>query len=455
MPDSEPQAPRGVLARLVGNPLLRRVIRNSGYLFTGSTAAAAMSFAQGVLAARLVGVIGFGLLGTITQFSSVINRLTSFRMGDLVVSYVGEFSANHQDQHAAAVFKAAGSVEILSSLLAYGLVVVLAPLGARLFAHDPTTSGLFALYGLMVLANLMSESATGLLQIFDCFKLIGAITAGQSLITLLAIGAAFLMKGGLTAVVVAYLVGKSLSALAFTLAALVLARQTWGAGWWRVPLGILSNRRRELVRFAVSTNLTSTLTLITRDSEILWLGAFTSSLQVGYYKVALAFVNVLLIPVNPLISTTYREVAREVATKSWDNVRYLLRTGSLLAAGWTVPAGAGLVILGPWLISIYGHGFLPAYPTLLILLLGVTVVNIFYWNRSVLLPLGLPEYPTKVSLAGALLKILVILGLVPILGANGMAISLTGFFIFTAGVLIWKTQQELKRAAVRTVPQEI
>ena len=39
-------ARRAALTRLLANPLLRRVIRNSGYLFSGSTAAAAMSFSS-------------------------------------------------------------------------------------------------------------------------------------------------------------------------------------------------------------------------------------------------------------------------------------------------------------------------------------------------------------------------------------------------------------------------
>lgn len=411
-----------------------------------------MSMGQGVLAARLLGVEGAGYVGIITQFSSNINRLTSFRMGELVISYVGEFSANGRRRQAAAVFKAAMLAEISSSLLAFALVVSLSPLGARIFAHDPNLTGLFMFYGLSVLANLMYESGLGLLQFFDRFRMIAIISVSQSVLTLLLIVGAFLMSGGLDMVVFAYLVGKIVLALSVSVAALWQARAVWGPGWWRVPLSVLADRRSDLVRFAINTNLSGTLKLITRDSEMLWLGAFSTPVQVGYYKIAKAITNLVMMPVTPLITTTYREVAREVASGRWQNVRYLLRSGSILSATWTLPVSLGLVIFGQWVVAIYGREFLPAsYINLLILLTGVIVVNIFFWNRSVLLPLGMPEYPTKVLLVGAILKITGTILLVPRWGANGMAILLTGFFLFTTTVLIWKTLREISNAELAPV----
>lgn len=437
---------QSLLRRFLKNPLLQRVIRNAGYLFSAQTFSAAMSFGQGVLAARLLGVEGAGYIGLITQFSSNINRLTSFRMAELVVNFVGSFQANQKSRHAAAVFKAAALIELTSSLIAYALILALAPLGARIFAHNPELSGLFALYGLSVLANLVSESSTGLLQFFNRFRTLAFIMGAQALLTLLLILAAFLTQGGLTLVVVAYLVGKVVWALSVSTAGIWQARRAWGAGWWRTPLSLLLPRRRELIRFAVSRNINGTLKLLTRDSEALWLGAFASPLQVGYYKIAKAIMNVVIMPVDPLISTTYREVALEVANRRWNNVRYLLRSGSIISAVWTVPASIGLLLFGRYVVSIYGVEFLPtSFDSLVILLVGVLAVNIFYWNQSVLLPLGMPEYPTKVQSIGAVLKVVGTVLLVPMMGAVGMAVLLSGYFLFVSSVLVWRTYLELKR----------
>jgi O-antigen/teichoic acid export membrane protein len=447
MVEKLPTPVRQAVQRLAANPLLQRVIRNTGYLFSAKTGSAALSFAQSILSARLIGVVQLGLLGAVTQFAGLINRLMSFRMGDLVVSYVGEYTAQGKHREAAVVFRTAGLAEIATSALAYVLVLALSGLAAGILTPGQDVGGLFALYGLTVLANLMAESSNGLLQIFDRYRTIAVITVGQSVVTLALIGAAFATGGGLQAVVIAYLVGKCAWAVSISGAALWEARRQWGPGWWREPYALIAGRRSEMVRFALSTNITATLTLITRDSEMLWLNALASPLQAGYYKVALAFMNILLVPIDPLVSTTYREVAREVGGKRWENVRYLLRSGSLISALWTVPASLGLVFLGPWIIRLtYGPSFEPAFESLLLLIIGVAVVNVFYWNRNVLLPMGMPEYPTKVYLVGAVLRVGGILLLVPVYGAAGMAALLSAFFVGTAGTLVVKTLREISRA---------
>jgi O-antigen/teichoic acid export membrane protein len=267
---------------------------------------------------------------------------------------------------------------------------------------------------------------------------------------------AFLLESGLSGIVLAYLAGKVTWAVTISIAAIWQAGKEWGRDWWQASFSLITPRRKELIKFALNTNLSGTLTLITRDSEELWLGGFTTPLQVGYYKIAKAIMGIVLIPVNPLIGTTYREVAREVATRSWGNVKYLLRSGSLLSAAWTLPAVIGLILFGQWVVWMYNPEALPeSYITLLILLVGALVVNVFFWNRSVLLPLGLPDYPTKVLFIAALLKVAGTILLVPQFGAYGMAVLLSAFFVFSSLVLVWKTVREIQRVEALPAAQGV
>lgn len=428
------------IRRFLDNPLIQRLLRNASYLFSAQTISAGLSFAQGVLAARTLGIAGVGQLEAIVQFSSNINRLTSFRMGELVISYIGEFTEAGRKAEAAAVYKLAALSEFGSSLLAFAIVVLLAPWGARFFAHDPALADLCVVYGFSILANAIAESSTGLLQYFNRFKRLAGVTILQSVLTLGLITYAYFTSGALIHIVLAYLAGKIAWSTTVSIAALVEARRQWGGSWWQTSLGVLRGRFRELFKFAFNTNITGTITLMTRDSETLWLAGFTSSVQVGYYKIAKAIINILVIPVNPLISTTFRELAREAARKQWANVRYLLRTGSTIAALYTIPASVGIVVLGRFVVGLYGADFLPvSYYALLILLVGVVADNILYWNRTVLLPLGYPAFPTKVHTIGAVLKIVGTVLLVPQFGAIGMAVLLSVFMFATAIILLLRT----------------
>jgi len=438
--------PRRVFHRLFASPLVRRMIKNSGYLFSATGLSALIAMVQSILVARLLGVAGSGTLGVIIMFTSVVNRLLSFRMSELVIKYVGQFSEAGDDQRAAAVFKASALAELAASLVAFALVGLLSPLAARYFAKDPAISNWFTVYGLIVVANLISESATGLLQIYDRFRRMAVLTVLQSLLTLGITALVYAAGGGLAGVLLAYLAGKALGAVGLSAAALLEARRRWGPGWWRAPLGLLRPQARELARFAVSTNLSASLSLITKDSELLWISYFSGSVQTGYYRTALALVNPVQLPISPLPQATYPELSRQAARGGWAEVRQLLRQGSLLAGGYTLLASIGLLLLGYPLIRYgYGEEFLPAFPGLVILLAGFLVSNTFYWQRAALLAIGLPDFPTKVNLVLAVLKVAGLLLLAPRFGYLAGAALLSGSYILGVSVSVLKFRSELAR----------
>ncbi len=383
-PKSSKSRVHGAFNRLFENELVRRLVRNAGYLFGANGISAAIGMLQGILAARLLGVEQFGILGAITMFASVVNKFMSFRMGELVIKYVGHYTEADDRPRAAAVFKAAALAEMLASVVAYLIIVLLSTFAATYFAKDADLAGLFAFYGLIVLANLMAESSTGLLQIFDRFRPIAILNVGQSLMTLTVIVLVFINQGGLPGILTAYLVGKVFSALGITTVALVEATRHWGRGWWLEPLTLLRERSRELINFATSTYVSASLSIINKDSELLWVSFFRSPVEAGYYKLALALANLVQMPILPLPQATYPELSREVARRNWANVRYVLRQGSILAGSYSLAATMFLFFFGRTIIRIiYSPEFLPAYPALIILLSGFLIANTFYWNRIV------------------------------------------------------------------------
>ena len=428
-----------ILERLFENELFRRVIKNSGYLFSTTGISAAFSMLQGILAARLLGVEAFGILGAITTFTSFLNKFVSFRMGELVVKYVGHYSEAGDDVHAAAIFKLAAVVEMLASLVAFALVLLLAPFGARFLAKDAGTTNLFAIYGTIVLANLIAESSMGLLQIYDRFRSVAILQLLQSGVTLILIAIAYFTHGSLIHILLAYVAGKMVGAVGLTISAFVEAARKWGTAWWRAPLGLLRPKTRELTRFAVSTNISASLSLVTKDSEVLWVSLFRNPTETGYYKLALALANMVQMPVSPLPQATYPEISRQVARKHWGNVRYILRQGSRLAGGYTVVTSLFLVAFGRPLIAwLYKPEFLPAYPALLILLVGFLFANTFYWRRLVLLALDRADFPAKLNMVLASLKIIAILLLVPQYGYLASAALLAGFYLVGSLISVWK-----------------
>jgi O-antigen/teichoic acid export membrane protein len=428
------------------NELIRRVVKNTAYLFSATGISAVLSMLQGILVARMLGVTAFGVLGTIIMFTTVVNKFASFRMNELVVKYVGQYTESDEPEHAAAVYKVASLVEILASVFAFILVRLLASLAAIYLVKDPATANWFLVYSWIILANLITESSTGLLQIYNRFRFMAVLNVVQSLTTFSIILVVYITQGDVTGVLVAYLIGKVIGGVGLSSRALVEATRRWDWGWWRTPISLLRAKFRELTRFAVSTYISATLSLVTKDSELLWVSFLRGPTESGYYKLALALANLAQMPVAPMPQATYPELSREVARKHWSNVRYVLRQGSILAGSYTLLVSLVLVFLGPPIIRyVYAPEYLPAYPALLILLAGYFVANTFYWNRVALLAIGLPDFPAKVNLVLAVIKITGIFTLVPIYGYLASAALLAGSYIVGVSVSVIKFFSEVSR----------
>jgi O-antigen/teichoic acid export membrane protein len=320
----------------------------------------------------------------------------------------------------------------------------LAPLGAQYLAKDASTANLFIIYGLVVLFNMITETSSGMLQIFDRFRLMGGLGLAGNTITLILVVLVYVLHGSLLGVLLAYLAGKAVSAAGLAFSALSEARQRWGRDWHGVSLGMLRSQRGELARFAVNTNISATISLVTKDSELLWVSLFRNPLETGYYKLALTLANIVQIPVNPLPQATYPELSRQAARRGWDNFRILLRQGSYLAGGYTLAATVFLLLLGQPLIAlVYSPEYLPAYPALIILLAGYLIANIFYWRRSALLALGHAGFPARLNLILAAFKMIGTLLFVPKFGYLAEAALLSAFYWAGSLISVFKIRSVL------------
>jgi len=405
--------------------ILKKVVGNSAYLFGGQAISAVLS----ILTANLLGVTSFGALGVVISFVTNINRLLSFRMADFVVRYMGGFLAEDNRKGAAAVLKVAALTELVTSLVAYAVLVLLSGWGAARFAKDPATQSLFLIYGLTILGNVMTETATGALNVMGHFRSQALLNLLQSVLSAGLFVLVFINQGGIFPVMLV-LPGFGKMVLG------VLARSCWlctGCQGVLVKAGgghrcaATCRPAKPMIQFAVNSNFSGTITILARDSEVLWASYFFDTTVAGYFKVALAVINLVVMPITPFISTSFPEIARHIVKREWSRLKQLLTRITVISGAWTGLVAAGLLLLGrqllfsPWTllghtIYIYKEGYGPAYGVLLVLLIGFGAANTFFWDRTLLLSFGKAELPLKVSFFAMVGKLLLAFLIVPKLG---------------------------------------
>jgi O-antigen/teichoic acid export membrane protein len=415
---------RAGLRRWREDPLLRRVVKNSSYLSSSNTLAAGLSFVQGILIARLLGLDGLGEVTAIIAFVTAVNVLLSFRMSEVVVRHVNQARAASPPSlstplpagdggQAAAIVKGVALTEALTSLVAFGVMVLLSGWAAQTFVKEPAAQPLIVFYGLIILSNLIFETSRGVLQTYGQFGRFSVINLAQTLLTFAIVLAAVLSStASVRLVLAAYFAGKTLAGIAIiVLAARVLNERL--PGWLRIPLRTYSGWRG-LLGFALSTNLNGTVNLLVRDNIPLYIAALTGTAEVAYFKIAFGFTNLLMLPIEPFIWPTYTEITTTISRGQLESTRRLLRRVSVISAGWVLAAGGAVALLGWWLIPLlYGPEFAPAYPATLILMIGYGYANIFGWNRPLLLALGMASFPLVVAAVTGAVELALIFTAVP------------------------------------------
>jgi O-antigen/teichoic acid export membrane protein len=312
--------------------ILRGVLKNSSYLFSSNMVAAALSFLQGILATRLLGINGYGLVSaTIIVFVSNIHSLLSFRMSETVVRYTASALKDDRKDQAAAVVKTAGLLEAVTSLLAYGVLLILAPLAGQYLGKDPSTTPLFTFFGLALLALLLVETSTGVLRAARRFDRIAQVNLGQSLVTFGLIAWAYFTGQGALEVLAAYLAGKAFAGLFLLIFAVRQAGHEYGRDWWRVPMRLVPDLRG-MLRFAINTNLNGTLNLLTRDSLPLYLTFLRSLEEAAYFRLGQGLINLVMLPIEPVIWPTYTEITNTIVRRQWETTKRLLKRVSTIAA---------------------------------------------------------------------------------------------------------------------------
>jgi O-antigen/teichoic acid export membrane protein len=439
---------QALFERVFKNETIRRIVGNAGYLVSAQGVAMVVSVLQNILVLRIINAAEYGLLLAIQNFVNNANRLTSFRINEMVVSYYRSYEEQGQRDKAIAIYKLAGMLEVLGAVVAFGLIWLLASWGSVFFGNAPDTQPLWVLFGTVVLLNFLLDSSKGLLQALNLFSVNALINASQNVITfLLVVFVYFFKDGGLLDIFAVYYLGKAFGALAYTASGIKTAFNQWGGGWWRTPIRSLRGELRDILSFSFSTNVNSTVTMVTRDSESLWVSSILGLQAAGYYTFALNIAKQLQSPILHLASTVYPELSREIAHKRWGETKDILKRISRLGTIYSLPIIALFALVGQPIIAALWPEMIPAYPLLMILIVGFSFESGLIWNRVALLALKRAVFPTIINLFGLGLKAGLIFLLVGSQGEAAFAWAMVAYMLLTVGGTALRGVSDINRRA--------
>ena len=369
--------------------LRRKFVRNVGDLTIANVVGAALSFTQGILVARWLGPELYGVAALVMSYPSLIYSFFDARSGEMSVKYLSEFQARNERGRVLAICKLGYLVDLALVSLAFLLVALSAHWAAENIAQRPEAALIIIIYTIGFLPRSFVGTSKAIFTVLGRFRVIALVDTLMTLLRAVLVLGLVLSGWEVAGVVWGTTIVMIATGLLYGSLAWVLMLRTWGGSPLHGNLRALDGRKREITRFLVYTDLNALVGIIPKQLDVILVGYFRGSMEVGYYKLAKSLSAVVGYLAGPLQSVTYPELVRLTNLK---NRQLLCQKVRRLALEVGLPLGAIALVgslLTPFILPLLvGDNYLPAIAAAQILFGGSAIWLACFWIRPLYIAQG-------------------------------------------------------------------
>lgn len=322
-------------------------------LVAGDVASNAISVVSLGLTARALGPETFGLLVLIQTYAAIVDEILNFQSWKALIKFGAGHVHQGQREHLKGVLKVGFLLDAGSALVATLVAVAGSFLLARWKGLDSTTTAMLVVNSLGLAFNI-SGTPTAVLRLFERFKLFSVQKTIAAVVKLIGAAIAFATGAGLWGFLLVGLVAATVGRLLL----LYFAWQTLRENGVRGLLRARAEGWREVTRFAVWTNLITTVSLPVKQLDMALVAALVSLESVGVYKLIKQVALVMTMVSDSVYQVIYPRLATKIAARDPHGaLAEARRTGTMLFA-FTGCAATLVALFGPWAIRIlFGEAY--------------------------------------------------------------------------------------------------
>ncbi|WP_152046209.1 lipopolysaccharide biosynthesis protein [Aureimonas psammosilenae] len=415
----------------------RAILGNTAMLLGGRGVTAVLSLVYVGLAARSLGVEGFGLLTLVHAFAQTVGDFAEFNSWQATLHYGIQ---PLRDRRIGDLYRVLRFSLLLDAIGAVGGTAV--ALLAILFFSGPLgmPADLTAVAMLYATSILFMSSTTplGVLRLMDRFDLVAIQTTVSSVIRLIGALVVFFTGGGLGAWLFVWYVS-TLAAFLFMVGAAILVMRRHAKDEAIPFLRDLRPFTRDMPgawRFVWNINLSSSLGLVTGRVALLAVGFGLGAREAAFFRIAKQVADAATRPAKLLVPALYPELARLWMERDIPRLGRLCLQIAATAGAVATGALAILFLFGDDLITlVVGPEFL-----------GATEVMLWLFGSAVVTVWALPLEPLLISTgrsgkalqARAIVAVAYLATLFPLM--NGMGLAGAGIAGLAAAILQFMLQ---------------
>lgn len=424
------------------NPgFVRSRLRSIAHLVSGNSANAIIMLVSTTIAARSLGPAAYGILALVLTVGRLCERLLRFESWQPLIRYAAQEDVADDPKRMSELYLYGFILDIGTALCAGILTVAVGYALMSVIGLGPEDMPLVAIYALAIALNIRGVP-TAALRFDGKFRTLAYVQIFSSVVRL-ALAATGLMLGfSLLHFVIIWTAVQILDQMLFLWLGMRVLRKQGIPNPLRADWRGLSQKFPGFMKFAWSTNVSSTLRTMTQEADTLLVSAVAGTAWAGFYHIAKRMAKVAQQVGSMMQAVVYPDMARMWAKLDIASFRKTtLRIQSILGlVGLAILAIFWL--LGDWIMRVaFGPEFAPAYPLLVAQLIAVVLIMHAAPSRSALLAMNRPGFVLVVALFSTLLFFATAWIAMPHYGALGVNIAHIAFAALTAiamDIAMWR-----------------
>ena len=416
-------------------------LRSIAHLVSGNSANAIIMLVSTTIAARSLGPAAYGILALVLTVGRLSERLLRFESWQPLIRYAAQEDVAKDPKRMSELYLYGLILDVGTALLAAVLTVAVGYALMTVIGLRASDMPLVAIYALAIGANIRGVP-TAALRFDGKFKTLAYVQMLSSIVRL-ALATIGLIQGfSLFQFVIIWTAAQMLDQLLFLWLGMRVIRKQGIPNPFFADWRGLSGKFPGFMKFAWSTNVSSTLRTMTQEADTLLVSAVAGTAWAGFYHIAKRMAKVAQQVGSMMQAVVYPDMARMWAKMDIAAFRRTtLRIQSILLF-------VGLAILfvfwllGEWIMRVaFGPEFAPAYPLLVAQLVAVVLIMHAAPSRSALLAMNRPGFVLLVAAVSTVLFFLVAWIAMPHYGALGVNFAHIAFAALTAiamDIAMWR-----------------
>lgn len=418
-----------------GKSVLRQRMESLAHLLGGNVGTAIIMFGSISFAARALGPSAFGAFVLILAVGRVSERLLRFESWQPLVRYVAEEETSGNSENIARLYVYGLMLDICAAWAAAIVAVIAGFVIGPLIGLEPDQTGLVAIYAIAIACNIRGMPSAAL-RMAGRFRTLAYIQSISGIGRLIIAFTLMVQGAGLIGFVILWAAMQMLDAAIFNFLGFRSLKARGVPSLLSVSWRGLPAQFAGFLKFAFSTNISSTLRTLTHEVDTLLVGLFVGPAAAGLYFLARRIGHVAQQIGDLVQMVTYPDLARHWVNANRKEFQNIVKWVQLLLGGFALAAIGGVWLVGkPILGFAFGAEFEAAYPLLLAQLVAVLLMLHAAPSRSALLAMNRPTEVLAVSVCATVIFFATALIAIPQFGAIGANFAHIAFGLSTAILL--------------------